>query len=1552
MADKQTKGLVINIEANTSTISRQINSLKQEFKKFEKDINNISKAFDIDGTPLVSYSTKLLAMQSSASEAEKVVNQLSLAMKAMENEGISDDNLHSYALLAQKLSESKKQAEEATTRLNELTSGISAASEYAKEFANNFAQANRQIEEVNTAFKFDPSTVETSAVKMQLLQTSAQSARDSLEMLREEMQLRLAEGASLANPVITELASKIGLMQKNVDDSKLSLDNYVMELANVATGFSQAREHADAFANRFTTLENTVRNLDTALEIDPRNLDLIAAKMDLMDAAVDAARGKVEQLSEALQAKLSQGLDYTNPEVAELAAELAKAKEALETANAAAIVYSNSLSPVREEMMQTAQGAETYSTSISAFSTSYKTLGTTSKQLTINLQNSRSAIKTTETAMYSLAKAMVLNPRGFEDTTELLKLLEKESDETRLYIEELNQAIEEKQNSNYANTAEEVAELKLKLAEAEQSIQRLNELQQNLNGTNAEAQQAVRTLANENLNLSSSTNEVSESFDKSLTSINSWTVALGNLAAMAIRRGATELRKLTSEVYSTGSEFDNTSNSLKAMYGNVSDSEFNSLEDKFRSLGLISEHSATEINNASQALALAGYNVEQTSNAIKPIIQLAEGMGEEFSTMSDIVVDGLAEFDMKSSQATHFSDVLAKAALSTNTNVTDLGEAMQYAGSVAGSFRYSIEDVAQALGTMATQGVKGSQAGTALRTMLTRISANVSKANDVLEKLGVHFFDSKGRANDLSETLSKLRDVMKGMSTQEQAQLAYTVTGTRGLTALTAIVNTSAEDWENLGNKIANASGTVEQVANERLDNLYGDAQKLNNTFEDLSITLYQSVSPSLRESAQTLTSFLQTKEANLFVKRFGKQIGSIFDGLTKTLKALAPHLNEVSAGFTAIGRTMISMVVANKAKSSFDKITSGALALKAVFDELNSGTLTLTTAFGGAGIAISGLIVLYSALKGAVEIAKAKWEDEHPQIMALRDAYDELNESIGSTKESLLESAQSSYESLTSSQLLIDELDSLVDTNGKVKDGMEDRVKYILSELSNAYGIEYNLVDGVIDKYDELTSSIHKSVEEQTKSKFVGNLNEQLTEVYQQLAEAKSNISVASKEVNEELSKYFGDDATIEITAGKAGDMISAYWDGLKAAYGVGFEEFSNMALEDQEAFVQEHAQIFDGMFGTSLSSAQTELTKVTDSLASAYSVMRNIEESIDLANSGDLEGAIQKFYEFSNGIEESALTTEDKITSLWTEYDALLKAMVDPENAGVADLLKQAKDEVINQITELQGYTADPNNRVVIHTDLETSTNEAAEVAHAIGYQIDESLAGVNQNIADSGTSTVNTWKQNILSPLSEIGIDPDLVGAAQSSGTQIITPFTDSATEEINRGFTEDIVPETYQDSNLTVNAAKEIINFDSGKQITSYWLDGLIAGLKDQEKLAAVKSAADSVGKAIDSATRGSMWINSPSKLAKEIGMFWDDGLIIGLKAKMDAVGDMAKNVSKSVIDNMIYGSNAVSGLFGGGSSHQITQNLTFNGNYSKRDGLSVARDLDRLLGGAI
>lgn len=150
MADKETKGIVINIEAQTGTVSRQINALRSEFKNFEKDINAFNKAFNLDGTPLVSYQTKLYATEKAASESAKVVNELVGAMKKMENIGLDTDNIHSYALLAQRLAESKQQAQEATTRLAELKTGITDASNYANEFGNNFAKANQQIEQLKS----------------------------------------------------------------------------------------------------------------------------------------------------------------------------------------------------------------------------------------------------------------------------------------------------------------------------------------------------------------------------------------------------------------------------------------------------------------------------------------------------------------------------------------------------------------------------------------------------------------------------------------------------------------------------------------------------------------------------------------------------------------------------------------------------------------------------------------------------------------------------------------------------------------------------------------------------------------------------------------------------------------------------------------------------------------------------------------------------------------------------------------------------------------------------------------------------------------------------------------------------------------------------------------------------------------------------------------------------------------------------------------------------------------------------------------------------------
>lgn len=131
-------------------------------------------------------------------------------------------------------------------------------------------------------------------------------------------------------------------------------------------------------------------------------------------------------------------------------------------------------------------------------------------------------------------------------------------------------------------------------------------------------------------------------------------------------------------------------------------------------------------------MAMAGWNAEQMMGGIEGILNLAAASGEDLGTTSDIVTDALTAFGLKASDATHFSDVLAQASSSANTDVGMMGETFKYVASMAGSLSYSIEDVALMTGLMANSGIKSTQAGTSLNSVLTRLATNSSGAADAM----------------------------------------------------------------------------------------------------------------------------------------------------------------------------------------------------------------------------------------------------------------------------------------------------------------------------------------------------------------------------------------------------------------------------------------------------------------------------------------------------------------------------------------------------------------------------------------------------------------------------------------------------------------------------------------------------------------------------------------------------------------------------------------------------------------------------------------------------
>ena len=145
-------------------------------------------------------------------------------------------------------------------------------------------------------------------------------------------------------------------------------------------------------------------------------------------------------------------------------------------------------------------------------------------------------------------------------------------------------------------------------------------------------------------------------------------------------------------------------------------------------MGATTKFTATDSAEAFNYMAMAGWKTEDMLDGISGIMQLAAAANEDLGTTSDIVTDALTAFGLKASDAGMFSDVLAAASSNANTNVSMMGETFKFAASMAGSLGYSVQDVALMTGLMANSGIKASMAGTALNSIMTRLSTNTHHA--------------------------------------------------------------------------------------------------------------------------------------------------------------------------------------------------------------------------------------------------------------------------------------------------------------------------------------------------------------------------------------------------------------------------------------------------------------------------------------------------------------------------------------------------------------------------------------------------------------------------------------------------------------------------------------------------------------------------------------------------------------------------------------------------------------------------------------------------------
>lgn len=412
--------------------------------------------------------------------------------------------------------------------------------------------------------------------------------------------------------------------------------------------------------------------------------------------------------------------------------------------------------------------------------------------------------------------------------------------------------------------------------------------------------------------------------------------SVGEKAGSAIRNGLKGFSAASLAVggfgaaaVNAGMSFDASMSKVSAISG-AAGKDFDALRAKALEMGAKTKFSASEAAEAMTYMGMAGWKAGDMIDGIGGVMHLAAASGEDLATTSDIVTDALTAFGLTAADSGRFADVLAAASTNANTNVGMMGDTFRYVAPIAGAMGYSAEDTAVAIGLMANSGIKATQAGTALRAIITRMAKPTKESAAAMDALGISVTDSSGQMKPLNEIIGDMRTGFSGLTESEKASYAAMLAGQEAMSGLLAIAEAAPSDVEKLTAAIYGCNGAAEEMSATMIDNLQGDLTLLGSAFESLQIAVSDALTPTLRAFAQ----FGQQAMSSLLEGFQGGGTEGFFDALTGVVTQAAAFLAEQAPQFAEVSmRLMQSM--ADGILNARDKITDSA---NQIFGMLVSG--------------------------------------------------------------------------------------------------------------------------------------------------------------------------------------------------------------------------------------------------------------------------------------------------------------------------------------------------------------------------------------------------------------------------------------------------------------------------------------------------------------------------------------------------------------------------------------------------------------------------------------
>ena len=691
------------------------------------------------------------------------------------------------------------------------------------------------------------------------------------------------------------------------------------------------------------------------------------------------------------------------------------------------------------------------------------------------LRGVNSEIKSTESQLRDVNKLLKLDPGNTELLAQKHKLLGEAVDETKQKLETLKTAQEQANQALKDGTIsqDQYDGLQREIIETEADLKKLEE-QANQSAT------AVQKIADAGTKLQEAGSKVTSAGEK-LLPVTGAVVGLGTAAVK------------------TAADFDSGMSKVAAISGAVGD-DLDALRAKAREMGAKTKFSASEAASAMEYMSMAGWKTGDMLNGIEGIMYLAAASGESLATTSDIVTDALTAMGYSAADSGRLADVMAAASSNANTNVSMMGETFKYAASVGGSYGYTMEDIALATGLMANAGIKGSQAGTSLRSIMSRIATDAGASSKKLgalgtltEELGVQFYNADGSMRPFRDVLIDCRAAWSGLTQEEQANYANTIAGKNAMSGWLALMTAAPSDFDKLATSIDGCNGTAEDMANTMNDNLAGQITILKSQLEELAISFGEMIMPTLRKIVSAIQEFVDVlnklpsgvKETILVVALLAAALGPVLIVIGKvmssvgTIMTMAPKIagavkgvssaiGGISSAASGIGTVLqvfsgIGLViggVVTAVKNFIDMFQNGFSAVKDVIMGIGIAIAAVGAVILGAPAVVAGIVAaIVFAVANAVILIKEHWTEILTFFSGLWDniktvagtAWQAVSDTISGIVTGIAEFLSGVWESISSTASSI--WDSISSTVGGIVQGLVDTITSIWQGFADTFG-------------------------------------------------------------------------------------------------------------------------------------------------------------------------------------------------------------------------------------------------------------------------------------------------------------------------------------------------------------------------------------------------------------------------------------------------------------------------------------------------------------------